>query len=373
MCPGSAKPGRVFPLKWFERLLGVLVAKICALRSKSEQLYRGMHVYSIDKSTLALPESPELWKKFGCHKSRHGLGNISAELCTVFCHSWRVPVSWSILKATSSEFRLAKPLINKLKKGSLLLLDNGFYALYLFKQILGRKSHFLIPMNKAARPKVIEQLGPGDYLCEIEGSDGKGTRGKKPERIKMTVRVIYVYRKGFRSRRLVTSLLDPMQYPAPELAEMYHQRWHIETFYRDFKIQMEGNSWHCKTVSSFYKELVSKFILITLTRLAMADASRRRKVLPGLLSFARASTSVKIFLYKFTQGIYSLDVLYEEMIQEIAKHVIRVRPGRFYSRDTQERRKKARGLTKGKVGRPRKKREFPEPVKIENLAGRLLG
>lgn len=329
-----------------------------------------MRVLSVDKSTLALPESPGLWEKFGCHKSCHGLGNVSAEICTVFDVAWRVPVLWKVMKATTSEFRLFKPLIAMLKKHSLLLLDNGFYGVRIFEMVIGRQCHFLVPMAISGRPRVLRKLGPGDYLCEIQSTS---FRGKKTEPVTLIVRVIYVYRKGFRRRRLVTSLLDPAQYPADELAQMYHQRWHVETFYRDFKIQMEGNVWHCKSVDTFHKELLSKFILITLTRLAMAEAARRLRTPPGNLSFARALACTKSFLCKLTQGNWSLKELYEDLVDQISRNRIRSKPGRSYSRDAQERRKKARGLDRGKVGRPRKNRDQPKPDLTENLAGRLVG
>jgi hypothetical protein len=68
--------------------------------------------------------------------------------------------------------------------------------------------------------------------------------------------VLFVYRKGFRRRRLVTSLLDPILFPASELANIYHMRWDIETFYRDFKHTMRTTSWHCATPTTFHQELL---------------------------------------------------------------------------------------------------------------------
>jgi len=349
-----------------------LIKRVSSLCDHDKLNYKGMRVYAVDKSTLALPESPELWKEFGCHKSCHGLGNISAEICTVFDVHWRVPISWNVLKATSSELRLIGPLITKLKKHSLLLLDNGFYSLELFEKIIARNSHFIIPAGTALRPTVIDQLGPGDYLCEIESYSSKGKRLKKADRKKITVRVIYVQRNGFPRRRLVTSMLDPVQYPAHEIAEIYHQRWHVETFYRDFKIQMEGNLWHCKRLDTFYKELLSKFILITLTRIAMAEAAKKRRIEPGRLSFAKAFSCTKVFLFRVTQGHRTVRELYKDLVKEISENEIHSKSGRSYPRDNQERRRKSRGLERKKVGRPRTKLQRLTKDLTEILNGRLI-
>jgi len=109
----------------------------------------------------------------------------------------------------------------------------------------------------------------------------------------LIVRVLFVYRKGFRRRRLVTSLLDPILFPASDLANLYHMRWDIETFYRDFKHTLRASSWHCHTPTSFHQELLVHMIVLCLIRIAMLQASQLAKVSVGQLSFARALTETR--------------------------------------------------------------------------------
>lgn len=49
-----------------------------------------------------------------------------------------------------------------------------------------------------------------------------------------------VQRKGFRAQqlRLWTSLLDPTEAPAAELAQLYAKRWEHELYYRQIKLQL---------------------------------------------------------------------------------------------------------------------------------------
>jgi hypothetical protein len=109
----------------------------------------------------------------------------------------------------------------------------------------------------------------------------------------MPVRVVFVYRDGFRRRRLVTSLLDPDRFPAAELARLYPLRWDIETFYRDFKHALRATSWHCQTPNSFHQERLMHLIALCLIRLAMLEASCLIHVSVGQISFARALTETK--------------------------------------------------------------------------------
>ena len=45
---------------------------------------------------------------------------------------------------------------------------------------------------------------------------------------KMRVRVVSYQVDGWPERKLLTSLLDPEQFPAREVAAMYHERWETE-------------------------------------------------------------------------------------------------------------------------------------------------
>jgi hypothetical protein len=212
----------------------------------------------------------------------------------------------------------------------------------------------------------IRRLGPGDYLAEIKTRDQK--TGKT---FTLTVRVVYVYRPGFRRRRLVTSLLDPVLYPAAELAELYHRRWTIETFYRDFKVTMQANRWHCQTPENFEKELVTQMIVVCLIRLAMSQAAKAQHLDVGRLSFARALTRTRSFFKTITCQLIRRDFAPEYALHVAAcgRHHIRIKPNRVYSRDQQVYRRKARGLIRGKVGRPRKliRCEIqPEPEMLTN-------
>jgi hypothetical protein len=119
----------------------------------------GLRPIAADKTTLALPESPSLWKRFGAHKGQQGLGPIAVELCCLFDLVSRAPLRFVFDKVCTSEHKLILKLIRALKKGDLLLIDSGFYYCATFIKILARKAHFLIPAKANNRPKVLRTLG----------------------------------------------------------------------------------------------------------------------------------------------------------------------------------------------------------------------
>jgi len=309
-----------------------------------------LRLLAADKTNLTLPESGSLYKRFGAHKGSRGLGPICVELCCLFDLISRAPLHFVYNKASTSEQKLIPKLICHLKKGDLLTLDSGFYAFRILSKILGRHAHFIIPAKEKQRPKVLRVLGQSDYLCQIRDSYDKKT---------IDVRVVFVHRNGFRRRRLVTSLLDPVEFSASELAVLYHMRWDIETFYRDFKSSLGATCWHCQTPNSFHQELLVHMIVCCLIRTTMLEARRLVNLPFGGISFRRALTETRLFL-KLMLAVTDVQLwvsIWTEHARYCALYRVRSKPDRQFPRDQQERRKKSRGLEKRRRGRKSKYHE----------------
>src|SRR5205807_2181573 len=96
--------------------------------------------------------------------------------------------------------------------------------------------------------------------------------------------------RGHRTRviTLVTTLLDPVAYPATALAELYLSRWQIEINFRHLKTTMGLEILHCQSVAGVLKEMYMFAIAYNLVRLVMLEASRRQKVPLERISFIDA-------------------------------------------------------------------------------------
>jgi len=293
---------------------------------------------------------------------------VGVEFCCLFSVFTRAPLAFAFGKSCTSDERLFTRLAKNIRKGTVILLDNGFYAFRIFELVSDRSSHFIIPASVSLKPKLVEQVGPGDYLAEIRDSKTKRS---------MIVRVIYVYRKGFRRRRIVTSLIDPAKFPSSEIADLYHLRWTIETFYREFKVGMQANVWHCQKVDSFEKELVSKLIAVCLVRLASAASSNSLGLMPSDISFAKVFTEVKIFLRKITSTIHpgNFASCHFELMCRCAKYLVDIRPDRSFPRDKQLYRRISRNLQKKRAGRPPiiiDTKKTPRPELLPSANGVIL-
>jgi hypothetical protein len=271
-------------------------------------------------------------------------------------------------KSATSGHKLIPKLICHLKKGDLLLLDSGFYSCATISKIMARSANLIIPLKENQRPKVLRILGESDYLCQIQDSYNKKT---------INVRVVFVHRNGFRRRRLVTSLLDHIQFPSSELARLYHMRWDIETFYRDFKCTLRATSWHCQTPQTFHQELLVHMIVCCLIRTAMLEGSRLHTLSIRQLSFTRALTETRLFLKKLLADseLCPWASMWVIHVQCCARYRVKNKPDRQFPRDQQEYRRKSRGLQKPRKGPERKNKEaspLPQPETRKDTKGRIF-
>jgi hypothetical protein len=99
-----------------------------------------------------------------------------------------------------------------------------------------------------------------------------------------------VNRPGFRVRTvtLVSTLLDADAYPAAALADLYHQRWSVETDLAHLKTTLGMDVLRCETEAGVAKELTMFVIAYNLVRVVMREASRRQGAPVRRLSFMDA-------------------------------------------------------------------------------------
>jgi len=276
-----------FPLKAMLYLWRFLLIKF---KTKDNDTWRGFKLRALDGSLVNLPES--LYAYFGA-SGGCGPGPVQGFLMVLYDLMSSVPIAFRISPAVNEgrPHLLLKHLSGHLTTGSLLLIDAGFYSLEIFSLLLKKGTHFVIPMRSSSKPKLIKRLGKNDGLYQIKATSYWKNNPWVTE--DLVIRIITYQIPGFRPRRLVTSLVDELQYPAEEIIQLYHRRWEIETFFRDFKHTLSVTHWHAETLPALYSELLFQILLVVLTRLVMAEAAIQSGISSNQLSFGRSLAKVK--------------------------------------------------------------------------------
>jgi hypothetical protein len=140
---------------------------------------------------------------------------------------------------TTSENALARQLVGRLKPQMLCIADRGFYSFEAWQAATTTGADLLWRVRDNLRLEPVTDLGDGSWLAEVFHS----TKDRKRQR-PVTVRVVeYTIDDGRPTAgpfRLITTILDPAEASAVDLAAAYHQRWEIETAFDELKTHQRG-------------------------------------------------------------------------------------------------------------------------------------
>ena len=275
------------PVRWlFER-----TGSVWAEHSADSDRWRGLALYSIDGSSLRVPDSQKNRDFFGGHSGGER-GDSGYPLARVV---GLMALRSHILKAArfgpfdgTSEDSLTKELLPDIPDNSLTVLDRNFVKATCLIPIAvnGRNRHWLTRAKKNTKMKVIERLGRDDNIVELNVSTK--ARSKDPSLPKhYSARAIRYQRKGFRAQTLLTSLLDAKEYPKKEIVLLYHERWEIELGYGEVKTEMleRQEAIRSKTPMGVRQEIWGIMIAFNLVRLEMERMADQAGVPPIRISF----------------------------------------------------------------------------------------
>jgi hypothetical protein len=304
--------------------------------------WRGLAVYGVDGTTLRVPDTAENDATFGRVPTRWEStgGYPLLRLVALMVLRRHLLTGLALGAYRDSELALATTLWPQLPDASLVILDRAFATYALFHQLAdpARQRHWLSRVKTgrtALRRQVVERLGPGDHLVELRPSHQTRLvhRDLPPT---LRVRAIRYHHRGFRPQTLLTSLLDPVAYPAAELIALYHERWELELGFDEVKTHTleREEALRSKTPARVTQEVWGLALGYNLVRLAMARVAARARVPPVRISFRHALQFIRLFwLTAWTTSPGVLPRRLEALHDELALLILpERRPQRRYPR-----------------------------------------
>ncbi len=191
---------------------------------------------------------------------------------------------------------LAEPLLEALAADMLLLADRGFFSYALWRKAAATGADLLWRVRVGGRgapaPTHVRDLDDGSWLAHLRGAND---RTSEP----MLARVIdYTLDDGRENPtvyRLVTTLLDPVEAPAAELALAYAQRWEIESVFDELKTHQCGPRMvlRSKSPDLVLQEIWGHLCCHYAIRSVMAHAAQHSGHDPDRVSFVAALRIVR--------------------------------------------------------------------------------
>ena len=230
------------------RLLFEQVAGPLAAPGAQGAFWRGLRVTSVDGTTLDVQDTDANWERFGGPTTKTEQGERlrgafpQLRLLVLAECGTRALIAASVGPYTTGEKTLTAGLLPRLDESMLLLADRNFPGYELWRDAAATGAALLWRMGASFPLPVDEVLADGSYLSRLNVPKELVRNGARP----IVVRVVEYHLLDAAGEVtetfvLATTLLDPTTAPARELAELYHQRWQIETAIGAFKSQLRGN------------------------------------------------------------------------------------------------------------------------------------
>ena len=190
---------------------------------------------------------------------------------------------------SASEATLSNLLVDRLEPGMVLLADRGFTGFALWQQAAATGADLLWRAKNNVMPRRIEVLADGSWLGEMRLSN------KRVNSEHVVVRVVdYTVADGrgvdTGPFRLFTTMLEPDEVSAGELAAAYAQRWEIESAFDELKTHQRGSKvvLRSKSPALVQQELWGQLCCHYAIRTLMFEAAHDAAVDPDRVSFVAA-------------------------------------------------------------------------------------
>ena len=306
-------------------LFGLLLTRLCTSAQScisDEGRWHGHRTFLVDGSGCSMPDTPALQDAFGqSTEQRPGCGFPMAHLLGLFHAGTGMLLKLVVSPLLTHDLAHVQAVHSSLQAGDVLVADRGLcsYAhlallaqagLHAVLRVGARQIVDFTPGRPFVKPSVrrtpavkgiprsrwLKALGVHDQLVmwlkpkTCPSWLTRETLAALPDSLVLREVRYRIGTSGFRTREitLVTTLLDAETYCVSDLAELYRQRWQVETALSQLKTTMQMDVLHCKTVPGVLKELTVFAIVYNLVRLVMCQSATLQHLSIERISFIDA-------------------------------------------------------------------------------------
>jgi putative transposase len=332
-------------------------------QAPAARLWHRQHVLLVDGFTTQAPDTADNQKAYPQpNTQKPGLGFplirvlVLLSLATAACQGLAIGPYQGKETAETALFRT---LLDQLTPGTIILADRFFCSYFLLALLQARGVPAVVRLHqrRASDFRCGRRLGPDDHVVVWQKPKrpdwmDEATYAAMPATL--TVREVrkQVSTPGFRVRQLdiITTLLNADEYTTEDIAELYHQRWHVELDIRAIKATMQMDELRCLTPFMIEKEIWTHFLGYNLIRKVAAQAAWERDVCARQISFAASQQVVLAGWSKLTEASAGeRATLARRLLSTLTYELVGNRPNRIEPRAKKRRPKKMKLLTKPRV------------------------
>ena len=293
------------------------------------ETWRGYRVMAVDGSFIRLPSDNELLEYYGGLGHEQTAATALASLLYDLVNN--IVVDAKIAPVSENERALAAEHLRVLRDMAdynrghreLIIFDRGYPSHEFIKSLSDKEIAYVMRVQKGF---IREQ----EIKRKREWRIALGKTG-------LRVRVITIPLTTGEQEILITNLTEAeMEYEA--FGELYHQRWGIETKYKELKQKLETENFSGRLVENvkqdFYAMMTVANMLASLVREANRAVRKKREKQENLYEYrVNVNHAIGVFKDRLIRVIIEEDrivrrYLMREMVRQMERRVVPIRPDR---------------------------------------------
>jgi len=304
--------------------------------------YHGRPTYTVDGSTVSMPDTPELVTAFGYADTKHGPSRFPVARITFIAQAGAETVAdYRIDPYRTAESTQFHAMWDRLPSGAICLCDRHFSSFYDLAKLGQRGIDVISCLHQRRDPnRLIAQgrkIGRHQWAVPLDLAPQLRKAYRDPTLPQViSVRLIRVsfMRNGQRRQLwLVTTLLDSKRYPRPEIIQLYRDRWGIETRIDSLKTTLKLAVLRSKTPPALQCELAATVLAHNLTWTIIHQAAHQTRTPAARISFAGTLKIILTFSAALrAAGAADRPAIYRHMLDYIARQTNPHRPNRIEPR-----------------------------------------
>lgn len=307
-----------------------------------KHLYRGRPVYHFDGSTVSMPDTPDLVEAFGYANTKHGPSRFpTARISFLTLAGVEAVIGYRMDGYRTSEDKQFRAMWNCIPSRALVVFDRFCSSFFNLAKLRRRRIDVITRLHQRRDPEALiaqgRRIGKDQWIVPLTlwpQVRRKYNDATLPEILEVRlIRVRYGKGKKQKTLWLVTTLLDPKEYPRGEIVTLYGRRWEIETRIGSLKTTLQMAVLRSQTESNIQKEVEAIMLAHNLTWNVIHQAARQERVRASRISFSGAIKYVLAFstLLRLTPITHRV-AIYSKMLRAIARQTNLHRPGRVEPR-----------------------------------------
>lgn len=315
----------------FKELFDVSVRKYYELNANLKK-WNGFHIYSIDGSTIQIPNSNENLEIFGTNPNQYQKDGALASASILYDVMNDIIVDAKLTKYRSNERELAKEHINELTltkndSNSIILFDRGYPSNDIFHYLTNNNLLFLMRLSNSFKSLIFPEP---DKVIEYRQRNSKES---------IMLRCIHVQLPNGTMEYLVTNIMKE-RLARSEFKELYFLRWGIESKYRELKNRLQLEAFSGLKAVSIKQDFYTVMFISNLASMAKSEAdklvckqtkSNKNQKYQANRSFL-INKIKNLFIKMLMMESNMLEALIITIIDEASKTLSIIRPNRRFRR-----------------------------------------